>query len=166
MGYFTWTDAAKEPRRKRDGTIFQTDKIAYGGYAKVVCPDNTAIEEQSYEGYGIFNGQDVYELVVDWNKDALGQIFDELTKIKAWGYQLAPVAKAYQENGSEAAHAAAEQLSMEYLYNVSEDWKHDVGIAIATAKIDRKPICPFPIKITKNRRKVKYENLVPSELCQ
>lgn len=34
----------------------------------MACPDGTFIHEPCYEGYGEFNGQDVYELVVRWNR--------------------------------------------------------------------------------------------------
>ena len=44
----------------------QNLRIDRAGY--IACPDGTFIHEQCYEGYGEFNGQDVYELVVRWNR--------------------------------------------------------------------------------------------------
>ena len=33
----------------------------------VLCPDGEIIEETDYEGYGIFGGRDIYQLVAEWN---------------------------------------------------------------------------------------------------
>lgn len=90
MGYFTWTDARREPRLLKNGDYSVTDKIGYDGFAKVVCPDDTEICEPYYEGYGMFDGHDIYDLVVDWNKDHLDEIFARLAQKdpKHWGWQF------------------------------------------------------------------------------
>lgn len=80
MGFFTWTDARRNPRKLKCGDYSSADKIGYGGYAKIVCPDNTEIIEPYYEGYGMFDGKDIYDLVVDWNKTYLKDIFDKKDK--------------------------------------------------------------------------------------
>ena len=82
MGYFTWTDARKQPRTLPFGGYYTADKVSYDGYAKVVCPDNSEIVELCYEGYGRFDGKDVLELVVDWNKNCLKEIFDNIISNK------------------------------------------------------------------------------------
>ena len=106
MGYFTWTDArCKKPRLKKDGyEYYASDKIGYDCWCKVICPDNTEIIEPSYYGYGIFGGKDVYDLVVDWNKDRLAEIFRMrhlLNPNGFWGQNLEPLALAYQNNAPE-----------------------------------------------------------------
>lgn len=58
MGCFSWLFA--------DTDNTQNLRIDRAGY--IACPDGTFIHEQCYEGYGEFNGQDVYELVVRWNR--------------------------------------------------------------------------------------------------
>jgi hypothetical protein len=70
MGYFTWYFADR-PRKK----------IPYDtGISYVACPDGSYIREQGYYGYGIFGGRDVYELVVDWNRDKIPEIYDAMEK--------------------------------------------------------------------------------------
>lgn len=72
MGIYTWTDAIRKPlyiESKYDWS--SKDKIKYGRFAKVICPDDTEIIESCYDGYGHFGGYDIYELVADWNKDTL-----------------------------------------------------------------------------------------------
>ena len=95
MGYWTWTDARVQPKQKQNHDYYAKDKIRYDGFAKIVCPDDTEIAEPRYTGYGIFGAYDAYELVVDWNKDDLPEIFDRLEKENAWGCQLGEVARAY-----------------------------------------------------------------------
>lgn len=56
MGSFSWlfadTNNTKNLRANRRGYV--------------ACPDGTFICEPCYETYGIFDGKDVYDLVVDW----------------------------------------------------------------------------------------------------
>lgn len=65
MGFFTWTDAKHEPRLNRRGDFQNRDKIPYGGFAQVICPDGTCIKEPYYDGYGLFDGHDIYDLVAE-----------------------------------------------------------------------------------------------------
>lgn len=173
MGYFTWTDARKDPKENKNGGYSYRDKIQYGAYAKVVCPDDTEIHESDYEGYGIFGGKDVYELVVDWNKPYLVQIFNEITERRAkegrdmWGAELLPIAEAYQNGDEEKAAAIAQQIKAsgsKVLY-CADEWKRVIGIAIACDD-DNNAKIPYPIKITSLRRHVKYDELKPSWSCQ
>jgi len=48
----------------------------------LVCPDNTVIREDRYNGYGDFGEHDIYELVARWHgredrEDGLDIAFDE-----------------------------------------------------------------------------------------
>lgn len=166
MGYFTWTDARRHPRKRKDGRYVVADRIGYGGYAKVVCPDNTEIIEKYYEGYGMFGDHDIYDLVVDWNKNYLKDIFDKMPE-DHWGYHFREAAIAFQEDNLIELRKEIERLiehGIEGKYIVSE-WKRSIGIAIACEDEDNRSL-PFPIKITATKWHRKYDELVPSCSCQ
>ena len=77
MGVFTWTDASVSgPKKNAYGEYRKRDKIDYGGYARIVCPDNSVIEESCYGGYGMFGGRDAYDLVADWNREAVKDMLE------------------------------------------------------------------------------------------
>lgn len=63
MGSFSWlfadTNSTKNLRANRRGYV--------------ACPDGTFICEPSYETYGIFDGKDIYDLVVDWNRKFIAE---------------------------------------------------------------------------------------------
>lgn len=167
MGYFTWTDARREPTTTKSGDYALKDKIPYGGYAKIVCPDNTEIVEKHYEGYGEFNDQDVYDLVVDWNKDHLKEIFDrKLAKDPdCWGKELYEIAIAYQNDDAtlqDKVDALVATTNHPYLKN---EWKRNIGITISCNDDDNASL-PYPIKITSTKWHKAYDDLVPSCSCQ
>lgn len=166
MGYFTWTDARREPKRRRDGDYVTADKIGYGGYAKVVCPDNTEIIEQCYDGYGEFDGKDIYDLVVDWNKEYLEDIFCAMSE-DHWGYHLKEVATAFQNDDTYALHKEVYRLvdSGKEPPFFKDEWKRTIGIAIACREEDNESL-PFPIKITTTKWHRAYDELFPSCSCQ
>lgn len=169
MGYFTWTDARREPKLKANGDYTAKDKIGYGGFAKIVCPDDTEIIENYYEGYGEFNGKDVYDLVVDWNKEHLEDIFNNLFQKNPnhWGSHLKTLAVCYQNDDKNGMNMEIERLILtekEQPYFKNE-WKRTIGIAIACGEDENKAL-PFPIKITSTKWHKKYADLVPSCYCQ
>ena len=59
MGTFSWMFADEENRHNL--------QIGHRGY--LALPDGNFLYERGYAGYGIFDGQDVYELVVHWNRE-------------------------------------------------------------------------------------------------
>lgn len=99
MGFFTWTDARHEPRLNRRGDFQNRDKIPYGGFAQVICPDNTSIKEPYYDGYGLFDGHDIYDLVAEWNRPFMKDLFRDIEAAGTWGAELRPIADAYQDGG-------------------------------------------------------------------
>lgn len=113
MGYFTWTAANRTPRKLRNSDYAANCKLGYFGYAAIVCPDDTLITEERYEGYGKFDGHDVYDLVVDWNKDHLTEI-PNLPGFKKWGDSTAyeAIMKAYQEDDEEALRSAIDAAAL------------------------------------------------------
>lgn len=167
MGFFTWTDARHEPRIRRDGDFQTRDKIPYGGFAQVICPDNTAIKEPYYDGYGLFDGHDIYELAAEWNRPYMKELFQDITKFNGWGATLKPIAEAYQDGGDTAAQAVAETRKPDDgLLYVKEEWKRLLGITIACVSDMKEVKCPYPIKIVRTKGKYRYEDLVPSLSCQ
>lgn len=164
MGFFTWTFANKSVQKIYDGWDYsQKCKLPYGGYGCVLCPDGTVIEEHNYEGYGMFDGKDVYELVVDWNKDHLLDILKQKKHDKGFYYEIA---KIYIKEGHDAAQQYADKCTNErteprYL---QKDWKRCLGIEIACENNEH---VPFPIKITSTPRPRKsYAELPASISCQ
>lgn len=162
MGYFTWRDC--QDRRK---------KVPYDHPAYVICPDDTVIKESSYNGYGMFGGHDIYELVVDWNRPYLKEIYDRLEtefnrkvflkKIDGgffFGSELREVAIAAMESDEKAIQIMKKKESSfpEYLHN---EWKRNIGIAIACEDEDNESL-PFPIKISATPPKKTYAELKPS----
>ena len=166
MGFFTWTDARRKPKLRRDGDYAIADKIGYGGYAKVVCPDNTEIIEHYYDGYGEFGGYDIYDLVVDWNKNYLEDIFNQMSE-NHWGYHLKAIAIAFQNDDERALRKEIERLinSGKEPQWFRDEWKRTIGITISCNDKDNMNL-PYPIKITTTKWHKKYDELYPSCNCQ
>lgn len=171
MGFFTWTDAKRTPRLLKNGDYASVDKIKYGSRVKVICPDNTMIVEPCYDGYGMFDQYDIYELVVDWNKDHLDEIFKNLAAKNPihWGYTLADIAHAYaiNEPDDKILSMAAQKVRSDDAYLIIKDeWKRVIGIAISAG--DQNADLPYPIKMTSSSRikSMTYNDFVPSMLCQ
>lgn len=160
MGFFTWTDAfVEKPTCNQYGSYKSSQVIGYDGYAKVVYPDGSELEEQCYQGYGMFGGKDIYELVVDWNQKYLEEIFNKLDS-DAFGIELRPVAIAFQKDGEDAANKIAKELQK--TYPLASEWKRTIGIAIGCVSEEKKIISKYPIKITKSKKKLAYKELYPS----
>ena len=68
MGSFSWLFADTNNTKN-----LRADRRGY-----VACPDGTFICEPSYETYGVFDGKDVYDLVVDWNREFIAENPDHL----------------------------------------------------------------------------------------
>lgn len=167
MGFFTWTDARHEPRLNRRGDFQNRDKIPYGGFAQVICPDGTSIKEPYYDGYGLFDGHDIYDLVAEWNRPYMKDLFRDIEAAGTWGAELRPIAEAYQDGGDAAAQAIADNFPKSNgCMAVKTEWKRLLGISIACVSKMEEIKCPYPIKIVKTRGKYKYEDLVPSLNCQ
>ncbi len=63
MGCFSWMFADKDNKRNL--------KIGHKGY--LLTPNNESLKANPYDGYGEFDGYDVYDLVADWNREYLSQ---------------------------------------------------------------------------------------------
>lgn len=174
MGYFTWTDASKQPQKTKFGEWRKSDVIKYGDFAKIVLPDDSCISVFGYGGYGKFGAHeeiDVYDVVVDMNKPHLKEIMDGMLKRHPngfWGAELYDIACAYA-NDDEAGFekAIGSRLSMEptYLHLLREEWKRLLGFTIS-CEDDENESLPYPLKITARRDFVKYTDLHPSYTTQ
>ena len=173
MGYFTWTYANQTVRYLKSGDISRHSKVPYGGYGAVLCPDGTLIKEYDYNGYGEFNGKDVYELVVDWNRAYLRDIVAAklATRDTPTSYQqkydavYAELAAAYEDGDwfkcQNIANAFADK---EQIYYFHKDWKRSLGIFIACENNEN---IPYPIKIVDIHYPMRpYDTYPPSIVCQ
>ena len=149
MGMFSWMYADTNNKKS----------LKVGGKAYVPCPNGEIIVENYYDGYGHFQGYDIYDLVADWNKN---HISDKNIK--------KPVREDYPivENGNEYFKFAMEnyakkvkriidfailEKSDEYMMeNYGEDWKREIGIDIACYDEDNEKL-KYPIKICMEKPK-------------
>lgn len=179
MGYFTFTFANKKIVRLNSPTedYASSCKLPYNGCGYVQCPDGTVIAEPCYEGYGKFGGKDIYELVVDWNRDSLLDILTAKSpeacpaaKLKAMlgrtSSLYVDLAKAIQANDEAACQRLVEDAvsRKEAAPYMLTDWKRDLGIEISCSNNAN---LPFPIKITSTAKPRKsYADLPASIMCQ
>lgn len=61
MGFFSWKTIDTHESISNSSSNRSTFPVT------VLCPDGNHIEESDYEGYGIFGGYDIYQLVAQWN---------------------------------------------------------------------------------------------------
>ena len=63
MGSFSWyaSDTKRAIRSENCFTVY------------ALVPDGAPLKETEYEGYGVFGGQDIYDLVADWNRKYLSE---------------------------------------------------------------------------------------------
>ena len=131
MGQFSWLDC------KTGEQVF--DDVCRKVY--VLVPKEFGgghIEETCYNGYGDFGGQDIYELVVDWNMEHLDEYRRDNTFECDWLHKCSSVEEAFQTLP-----------------------KRDIGISIACYDKDNARIA-YPIKITHDPTAV-YEDCEPSK---
>ena len=126
MGQFSWLDCKTGEQvidNKERNVYLLVPKEFGGGHILETC----------YDGYGRFGGHDVYDLVVDWNRDYLDEYRQDKTFKCDWLQRFASADEALRK--------------ME---------KRDIGISIACYDEDNCRI-KFPIKITHDPNAV-YED--------
>lgn len=137
MGQFSWLDC-----KTGEQVIDMKPRKSY-----VLVPQQFGgghIEETCYEGYGVFGGHDVYDLVADWNAAYLDEVLENADK---WhGGHI----EANADNLKRLANG--EELTCE---------KRWLGIILACYDEDNARL-RFPIKITHDPRAV-YEWCAPSK---
>lgn len=163
MGIFTWTDAIRAPRMKNKWDYRDEDIIGYGGFAKIVCPDDTEITTTYYHGDGMFGFTDAYEVVVDWNIADLVEIA-ERKREDDFGKQLYELAVMYGNGESEAQVSRKAKKLYEagkIPHYLIAEWKRNIGIMLCCENEDNDSL-KYPLKITRTKEKVLYKDLVPS----
>lgn len=139
MGQFSWLDCKNNKQQI-------LDDVAETSY--VLVPKQFGgghIEEKCYNGYGEFGGKDIYELVVDWNKEILPEIANRC------------------ENGEWVCNTSNEDVDNLRRYFMGQDItceKRWLGIILACYDEDNFKLL-YPIKITYDEDAV-YENCSPS----
>lgn len=131
MGQFSWLDC-----KTGEQVLDDVPRKVY-----VLVPKEFGgghIEETCYNGYGDFGGNDIYELVVDWNKAHLDEYRKDKTFEGEWFQKMGSVEEAFEK--------------ME---------KRVIGISIACYDKDNARLA-YPIKITHDPDAV-YEDCKPSK---
>ena len=174
MGQFSWLDC-------EDGSQIIDNKIAD---VYVLVPEEFGgghICERCYDGYGNFGGNDIYDLVADWNRKYLKDHPDYRTphSIQESSYVYEQLKYTYDKLGLEMPKECIKEFGRkvsEYTwYECYSDLSltreeivkklggysyRNIGIDIACYDEDNAAL-PFPIKITHNPN-LKYEDCEPS----
>lgn len=165
MGSFSWLFADEQ----------NTRNLRQGRRAYVLCPDNTIIEEPSYDGVGNFGGHDIYELVANWNREYLSQHPDFVIPNGSMEVYDSILQKYVSPNGI----AVSKYPWYQFYANLSltpeevvQKWAIQcgaaagieyrmIGIDIACYSAQNAAL-PFPIKICKRKSGNKYDKLPAS----
>ena len=139
MGQFSWMDCKDRDKQILDDvnrtSYLLVPKMYGGGH----------IAEECYDGDGRFGGQDVYDLVADWNRSFCDKVAD-LCEAGKW------VCDTNKED--------IENLRRFYRGEDITCEKRWIGIILACYDDDNFSL-PFPIKITYDESAV-YERCLPS----
>lgn len=166
MGFFSWLTS---DTNKSIANVYSS-RSTFPVY--VLIPEEFGggyIEEKAYDGYGVFGGHDVYNLVADWNKTHIST--DNIKK---------PVREHWSadEQGESWYKSAVERYERECLMvkefcegaddkymkeTYGEDYKRIIGINIACYD-EQNAALEYPIKFVENKS-IAYEDATPSESC-
>lgn len=166
MGFFSWMFCDRRNQRplrvgNRAYVPFPKDQGACG------LPGGTVLIENCYDGYGHFQGYDIYDLVADWNRDTITS--DNITKPERgqWspGKEWDPYYRAAMDRYEMSVcrlNDFQEGKDVSYMVDkYGKDWKREIGIDIACHD-EQNAGLKYPIKIC-YFRKSKYEDLPASE---
>lgn len=157
MGCFSWMFADTDNRKR-----LRCDRKGY-----VALPHGGFILERCYDGYGIFDGHDIYDLVVDWNKEFLTT--DLLKKPRRSDYMsgedgdrryrhwLADYEKSCGAMKDFISGVPEDEITKKY----GSEWKRWLGIQIACYDEENAAL-RYPIKICRTRPK-DYDSLPASK---
>lgn len=164
MGCFSWLFADTN----------NTHNLRMGKSGYIACPDGTFIHEPRYDGYGEFDGRDVYELVVQWNREFIAENPDFLLphihrfcngSVKQYrmkDFCWYPVVADLSIPTEKLQDALVKYLSeTRDSYAAPLAKLRCVGIDIACYAEDNASL-PYPIKITRTKRGIHYVDLPAS----
>lgn len=139
-------------------------KLRVGGYGVVVCPYNTCIVETCYRGYSRFDLCDVYDLVAEWNRPFLKNIYKKVREIDLLNHRYSYyvpqiIIETYQERGEEETQKLVNSRE-DKNSSFRTEWKRNIGIDIA-CEPEHNVILPYPIKIASALGYI-YKELKPS----
>ncbi len=147
MGCFSWMFSDFNNRKA----------LMIGEKAYLLCPDGSYIEELLYAGYGMFDRFDVYELVVDWNRNYLFEILESRgIHSEIWDEKFC---KALLD-GDDSAYLYLRDRHPDNKYLLKE-WKRELGIKLSCYDEDNESL-PFPIKIV-SKYDIKYDDVPASK---
>jgi len=142
MGCFSWCFC--------DGKRSPSNRLKIGKPAYLLMPDGNHIYTDHYDGHGHFGSKDVYEVVLEQNREHL--CVDMLEKPDRAEYvHEENYLRAYKTYSVFCEWLIAYQsgLSDEEMdaFTKYPDWKRELGIMIAHYDEQNKKL-PFPIKIS------------------
>lgn len=148
MGCFSWMYADLDNCRP----------LLIGAPAYVMCPFGDAIFEPAYKGYGIFDGYDIYELVVEWNRKDIKRLIQNSTHKCAfeWPDNFLDCLVESDIAAEKYARVCFPEKSW-----IRKEWKRNIGIDISNYN-DQNRILRYPIKIT--RRKDCPYSMLPASM--
>lgn len=159
MGCFSWMFADTNNRKPLN--------IGEEGY--LMAPDGKVYHEKCYDGYGVFDGHDVYELVVDWNLEYLRPELPlpkrrnddkQVRFFEPWADAVIRLLKEGKEDEAQEYmnRIADNRIVPGYL---RRDWKRHIGIEIACYDYQNRHLA-FPIKISSTDT-IPYDGLPASD---
>lgn len=134
-------------------------------------PDGEPLLEKDYEGYGEFGGQDIYDLVADWNRKYLAEHpeFLIMQGRHEWSEELecylpsepkrVDSFKWYSAYSDLTKSREEVEQVVRKLENCSTFHYRSIGIDIACGD-SRNVMLPYPIKLVE--KAVQYEDAAPS----
>lgn len=155
MGQFSWMFADTDNQKA----------LNVNGKAYVLCPDGIVIFEECYDGYGRFGGNDIYELVADWNRKYISEA--NVRKPRREQYENTEQGEKWFQEALERYKNHCQRMkdfmsgeSDEYMEeNYGYDWKRCIGIDIACYDKENAAL-KYSIKICKDKP-VEYD-LIPA----
>ena len=159
MGVFSWctSDTKKSipccmPFADLPGTVY------------LLNPFGEPYKETDYEGYGAIGGRDVYELVIEWNREYLSR--DNIRKPNRDNYEMGENGDIYYNHAMSKYQATCEAIdaykngaSDEFMkeqfgmqiapWGDGSDWKRILGISLACYDEDHVKL-KYPIKIVEH----------------
>lgn len=151
MGQFSWMDC-KNTSKQILGNVPATSYLLIpkefgGGHLAEPC----------YQGYGCFGGEDVYEMIPQWNKEFIPEMIRR-SKEGNWKNRISPITEQVLRNYYEGRNLTDGFMEDMSRYCCCElRW---IGITMACYDQDNEAL-PYPIKVTYDQDAV-YEDCRPS----